>query len=227
LFSCSARASKNHGRRVRFRKTTTGACDSEKPRQAGRKNTAWGPLETDVTHFLSYVNFPSGHGRKNTACRPLETDVTHFLSYVKLPLAMGEKTQLGGPLETDVTAIRSDVKNLGSSMGNKPFPDMTAIRSDVKNLGSSVGNEAFPDVTAIRSDVKNLGSSEFPLLHKINDNSGLLTGTWNRRWNKLFPLEIIRPAKRKQACAHRQSLPIAVTSNFLFLNGPGCRLNLT
>ncbi len=38
---------------------------------------------------------------------------------------------------------------------------MTAIRSDVKNLGSSVGNEAFPDVTAIRSDVKNLGSSEF------------------------------------------------------------------
>jgi hypothetical protein len=48
---------------------------------------------------------------------------------------------------------------------------MTAIRSDVTNLGSIVGNEAFPDVTAIRSDVKNFGSSEFHLLHKINDNS--------------------------------------------------------
>ena len=77
-----------------------------------------------------------------------------------------------------MTAIRSDVENLGSLMGNKPFPDMTAIRNDVENLGSSVGNEAFPDVTAIRSDVKNFGSSEFPLLQtQINYNSGLLTGT--------------------------------------------------
>jgi hypothetical protein len=34
---------KNHGRHVRFRKTTAGACDSEKPRQA-RQGTPGNPI---------------------------------------------------------------------------------------------------------------------------------------------------------------------------------------